>query len=249
MSSPTTFWIDQMGRWERQRNRLGSNPYTPADAAMGAQTPPPAPTPTRTPMPTNAPTPKPTGERLPNYWETANPMLHSQIVGLVPSLTGDPKSTYRDASWDRQQMRTGASPAAWGSLFGSMYDAPAGNDKPSGSDVEDKSMGGGNPGSYRSRNAWLDGLQAGLSQWADAFEDEHRGRSVFEVYGGAPAEDLSNSQINYALSDALLDKAWGDKFYDTYHRAPSEDDWKASFYDRERLKARNESPWGGRWQG
>lgn len=110
---------------------------------------------------------------------------------------------------------------------------------------------GSGTGSYsnRSRNAWLDGLRPGLSQWADAFEDEHRGRSVFEVYGGAPAEDLSNSQINYALSDALLDKAWGDKFYDTYHRPPSEDDWKASYNDRERLKYKNESPWGGPWQG
>lgn len=111
------------------------------------------------------------------------------------------------------------------------------------------SGGSGYSGGGASGNSRYLGLPEWLRGWAQQFEEEHRGTPFTEYYGGQPEETMSGQDVAYALDEALWDKQWGDKFYDTYHRAPSDDDWKASYYDRNSQKYRGESPWGGDWQG
>ena len=84
--------------------------------------------------------------------------------------------------------------------------------------------------------------------WAQDFETEHRGMPYTEYYSHTPEEEMSAYDVANATSDAVWDQQWGQKFYDTYHRPPSDDDWKASYHDRQIQKQYlGESPWGGDW--
>jgi hypothetical protein len=60
--------------------------------------------------------------------------------------------------------------------------------------------------------------------WYKAFTAEHDGKTPEDVY---------RRDGEYAVAHALADKAWGDQFYRTYNRPPSEYDWKASYYQRQ----------------
>ncbi len=61
--------------------------------------------------------------------------------------------------------------------------------------------------------------------WWGQFAQEHNGRTPEQVY---------SRDGEYAVAHALSDKAWGDQFYRTYGRAPSDYDWKASYSQRQR---------------
>lgn len=60
--------------------------------------------------------------------------------------------------------------------------------------------------------------------WYQQFAAEHDGKTPETVY---------KRDGEYAIAHALSDKAWGDQFYRTYGRPPSEYDWKASYYQRQ----------------
>lgn len=61
--------------------------------------------------------------------------------------------------------------------------------------------------------------------WWRQFTAEHDGRDPERVY---------QRDGEYAVAHALADKAWGDQFYRTYGRPPSDYDWKASYSQRQR---------------
>lgn len=90
-------------------------------------------------------------------------------------------------------------------------------------------------GGYRAWGAPPQNLiDAGLADWWDQFAQEHPyqtkdGRTVHLT-----PDQVYDRDGEYAVAHALHDKAWGDQFYRTYNRPPTEDDWKASYYDRQR---------------
>jgi hypothetical protein len=72
------------------------------------------------------------------------------------------------------------------------------------------------------------------ARWWQQFAQEHPyrtkdGRTVYLT-----PDQVYERDGEYAVAHALHDKAWGDQFYRTYGRPPTEDDWKASYYDRQR---------------
>lgn len=93
--------------------------------------------------------------------------------------------------------------------------------------------GGG--GTYRAWGAPPQNIiDAGLTGWWDQFAQEHPyrtkdGRTVYLT-----PDQVYDRDGEYAVAHALHDKAWGDQFYRTYGRPPTEDDWKTSYYDRQR---------------
>lgn len=134
----------------------------------------------------------------------------------VPTYTQPPK-TYPSAppnryytpmpEADRNRYATPAPTSPWGSTFATPA-APMAGPAPSANQY-------GGTG-----NAMNSTAPGGVDQqWWDEFTREHNGRTPEDVYHGD-------------IDAALRDRAWGDQFYRTYGRPPSEYDWKASYYTR-----------------
>lgn len=79
-----------------------------------------------------------------------------------------------------------------------------------------------------------------LSQWYDAFTNEHGGVDPVDFYGGGVWRSEED-----ALKQALWDKEWGDQFARTYGRAPTEDEWKSSYGHRNAMYYGGASASGG----
>lgn len=96
--------------------------------------------------------------------------------------------------------------------------------------------GGGGGSSYTGRrwNPAPQNIENAYPGWWDQFAEEH----VYKTKDGREynltPDQVYDNDGEYAVAHALADKAWGDQFYRTYGRPPSDYDWKASYYQRQR---------------
>jgi hypothetical protein len=72
------------------------------------------------------------------------------------------------------------------------------------------------------------------ANWYRAFMAEHPYTTKSGQTINLTPEQVYDRDGEYAIAHALSDKAWGEQFARTYNRAPTDYDWKASYYDRQR---------------
>lgn len=184
---------------------------------------------------------KPAGNSQIGTWVNGNPWATSSRVkpttgyGAASGIRAQPTGTYGPlpAAWsgsaqgisDMLNSQKGL-PAQAVQDLAKSYGIGKINLKPN-TPASDTQSGGG---------SWGDPL----TQWYDAFTQEHGGIDPVEFYGGGTWRSEED-----ALQQALWDKAWGDQFARTYGRGPTDDEWRSSYGHRNAMYYGGASASGG----
>ena len=195
-----------------------------------------------------------TGQSMPlDRWATPSP-------GLTPqgstSIYGDPKDLPRTGEALLQailpllmkddQIRPPVTAGGAGSDVVLPVIPKDGSTKPPTAEKPVTAGGGfAYPESLRS-DLYENSFLSGMSDWVNAFQEEHEGQGPIEFYGGGWGDE---ERDKYAANSALWDRSWAEQFQRTYGKPPAEGDWQASYWDRQSMQAQNSAPAGGPWQG
>ncbi len=153
---------------------------------------------------------------------------------------------------------TGLPPAAQADLL-AAYGAtssgatvPEGTGAPSPAPTAEKPVTAGgytNPEKLYSP-LYQDTFLTGMSDWVNAFQEEHEGWGPIEFYGG---DGQGGDRDKHAGDKALWDRSWAEQFQAAYGKPPGPYDWEASYIDRQIAQQGASSGWGapagGPWQG
>lgn len=151
-------------------------------------------------------------------WRSPMQIVNELGYGIpeVPMVNGKP--AYR--------LDTARSTAEMQNIVNNYYGRPA---------AAGGGGGGAGEGGYNTR-LWAPppgNVEAYYPGWWDAFAREHEYTTKDgRTYNLTPDQVYDRDGEN-AVNHALFDKAWGDKFADLYKRPPTEDDWKASYAERQ----------------
>jgi len=82
--------------------------------------------------------------------------------------------------------------------------------------------------------------------WVSAFQQKHQGNDPITQYMSGNNPGAPDS-VGEALFQADQDRQWGERFQRMYGRPPSENDWKASYWDRQAGYNNTNQATGGGW--